>query len=78
VTVINTKELPLSAALVHCIPCEDYVNDTSFDTARLSSTYTVCGDATTIQTTNEKIGNAHNANINFISLKDYRCIMHIT
>jgi len=60
-TVVNTIPRPLTEAFVHCIMCEDSVNDTNNDTERLSSTYTRCGDAIPIPPNNDTFGNAYSA-----------------
>ena len=48
-TVINTRLVPLTAALVTCIQCETLASDEKSDTEteKSSSTYTFCGDANT-------------------------------
>jgi len=58
-TVVNTRPRPLTAAYVHCIMCEDSVNDTNSGAEKISSTYTFCGDAITILPTDDTFGNAY-------------------
>jgi len=55
-TVINTRAVPLTEAYANCIQCEDSVNDTNSGEERLSSTFTLCGDA--FSAIDDSLGNA--------------------
>ena len=60
-TAINKRPVPWFAAYSTCIPCEDSVIDTNSYQERMSSTYTLCGDAKTFPHMDDTFGNAHSA-----------------